>query len=578
MEKKSIVDQPSANIESDTGSDINIIKEQDNAVKEVCSFVETLVIELSRKELYDKIWEVSVTGVAKEFDIPYSQLMKQVKANNIPIPPSGYWTKLSFGKPTMKTPLEDPADLTVSLYKMSKAVLPIQVAENESVSPKTSVLRSTTLKRLTSSADSQNAQNVSVTVEESCNPVETYEKYGQAYNVYNRERLYREVWEKPITEIAKRYNVSDVAIHKVCKSLDIPTPGLGYWAKVRAGKPVKQVPLPLSDKPETKLGMRSELRTQVSKELLGFLSPEDKDIVISVAMQVIIPEENVKMHPKITAHRKRVVEWHKNDRKRGNDQYRRNNDDAPFLADAVSEAALPRVCRIFDALIKALEPLGCSLTDDLSFVVSGEIVHLFVSELKDKINHIPTKDENIRLLEYEENKRKSLWASKPNIRKYDYLYNGKLSFAVANKKSFRDCKSYVVEDCLGDILILLYEASNNARILREELEEEERQRKEEERLREERRENYNLEVERTKALVNEATDYSIACKIRAYILEVEQSDGLSPQQVQWLAWAKKKADWYDPTVKYTDDILGVRKHSDEPEQKKLERAYPSWRF
>jgi hypothetical protein len=25
--------------------------------------VETLVIELSRKELYDKIWEVSVTGV-----------------------------------------------------------------------------------------------------------------------------------------------------------------------------------------------------------------------------------------------------------------------------------------------------------------------------------------------------------------------------------------------------------------------------------------------------------------------------------------------------------------------------------
>ena len=24
----------------------------------------------------------------------------------------------------------------------------------------------------------------------------------------------------------------------------------------------------------------------------------------------------------------------------------------------------------------------------------------------------------------------------------------------------------------------------------------------------------------------------------------------------WLAWAKKKADWYDPLVKSEDDILG----------------------
>ena len=54
-------------------------------------------------------------------------------------------------------------------------------------------------------------------------PPETIEKFGQAYNVYHRETLYQEVWTMPVTEVAKRYKVSDVAIHKVCKSLDIPT-------------------------------------------------------------------------------------------------------------------------------------------------------------------------------------------------------------------------------------------------------------------------------------------------------------------------------------------------------------------
>jgi len=158
---------------------------------------------------------------------------------------------------------------------------------------------------------------------------------------------------------------------------------------------------------------------------------------------------------------------------------------------------LPRVCHIFDALIKALEPLGCFLTDDLCFVVNGETVSLSISESKDKIDHVPTREENIQLLEYEEKKRKHSWASKPNIRKHDHVYNGKISLAVGNEKSFRDCKSYIIEDCLGDILILLYEASNKVRLRREARETEERKREEEERQREARRKRYNLEVERT---------------------------------------------------------------------------------
>jgi len=63
-------------------------------------------------------------------------------------------------------------------------------------------------------------------------------------NVYKREILYEEVWKTPLTEVAKSYGVSDVAIHKICKSMNIPTPPKGYWAKLKYGKEVSKTPLP----------------------------------------------------------------------------------------------------------------------------------------------------------------------------------------------------------------------------------------------------------------------------------------------------------------------------------------------
>lgn len=540
--------------------------------------VESLVTKLSRQELYDKIWDISVAGVAKEFDIPYSQLMKQVKAANIPTPPSGYWTKISFGKPVEKTPLSGPADTTVSLYKTIETIIPREITSASAIPKADKVTQNIMTKKTAQSGEVDEPKAASVSEEHG--PVETYEQYGQTYNVYDREKLYQEVWEKPITEVAKRYKVSDVAIHKVCKSLDIPTPGLGYWAKVKAGKPVQQIPLPHSDKPTTKPGIRTGLepQPQTATELLQFLTPEDKSVVLSVATQIILPDEDARMHTKIIAHRKKVVEWHKESRKQDRYWNRRNKDTVPFLADAISEATLPRVCRIFDALIKAIEPLGGALTDDLKFVVNGETVSLSISESQDKVDHIPTREENIQLLRYEEEKRKHSWASKPNIRKYDYVYNGKISLTVGSEKSFRDCKSYVVEERLGDILVLLYEAAESLRIQREAWEAAERKRKEEERQRDARRERYNLEVERTNALVNEAENFDIACKIRAYISAVEQKDPLTEEEVAWIAWAKQKADWYDPAIKRKDEFLGSRDHSEGDTRKKLEKSYSSWKW
>jgi integrase len=52
---------------------------------------------------------------------------------------------------------------------------------------------------------------------------------------YNREKLYKEVWAEPMTAVAKRYGVSDVALGKACVRLQIPKPPKGHWAKQKAG-------------------------------------------------------------------------------------------------------------------------------------------------------------------------------------------------------------------------------------------------------------------------------------------------------------------------------------------------------
>jgi hypothetical protein len=64
-----------------------------------------------------------------------------------------------------------------------------------------------------------------------------------------RKELYDKVWAQPVHTLAKEYGISDVGLKKICKRRDIPTPGLGYWAKVAHGKRVRRVPLPPA-KPE----------------------------------------------------------------------------------------------------------------------------------------------------------------------------------------------------------------------------------------------------------------------------------------------------------------------------------------
>ena len=45
------------------------------------------VARLTRKQIYDEVWTIAVSGMALKYNIPYSSMRKQIMDAGIPIPP-----------------------------------------------------------------------------------------------------------------------------------------------------------------------------------------------------------------------------------------------------------------------------------------------------------------------------------------------------------------------------------------------------------------------------------------------------------------------------------------------------------
>ena len=60
---------------------------------------------------------------------------------------------------------------------------------------------------------------------------------------FRRDELYRLVWTSPVSEVAARLGVSDVALAKLCRRAAIPIPGRGYWQQTEAGRAIEPAPL-----------------------------------------------------------------------------------------------------------------------------------------------------------------------------------------------------------------------------------------------------------------------------------------------------------------------------------------------
>lgn len=61
---------------------------------------------------------------------------------------------------------------------------------------------------------------------------------------FTRQELYELVWSKPVSDVAKEIGLSDVAVAKRCRQVQVPVPPRGFWARVAAGQTPERTPLP----------------------------------------------------------------------------------------------------------------------------------------------------------------------------------------------------------------------------------------------------------------------------------------------------------------------------------------------
>ena len=423
-----------------------------------------------------------------------------------------------------------------------------------------------------------------------------------------RKQLYDEIWALSVAGVARKYNLNYGKLIAICKAENVPFPSSGYWTRKNMGKDVSNEAVELSGHEEMEISLitndatikrirkakaeivenkqtdiiedakvvveelqqnKAENISKWSGGMLEFLDETERNKVLEVACNLQI-NQNTRLHKTLVQYKKDIADYKSKLREAQNRSYynpRYNKpENEPEFFKEMSDECMPRAIAILDTVFKAIESMGGSINSDLSVKIRGDIVRFRMVESQDQVKHEMTKQEALALVKYNDDIKNHRWASKPQIRKYDKVYNGKLRIVFGERSYIRDTDSEKLEDRLGDILVTLYEKAEENRIARETREEAERKRVEEARRREENRQRKEQEIHLVKELVNKAEDYRIAKEIREYIQAMidSGSEDITPE---WIEWAEKKADWYDPSIATEDEYLGKRQHEKSAEEK-----------
>ncbi|SHK59989.1 hypothetical protein SAMN04488007_3349 [Maribacter aquivivus] len=100
--------------------------------------------------------------------------------------------------------------------------------------------------------------------------------------------LYELVWSKPLKQICKEHELAYTDFKQLCTENKIPLPELGYWTKLRFGKPVSKTALPLE------IDFHKEIDLEVYKKV-----KEN----IKTAPKILYPK---KTHPLVTRAKKEL--------------------------------------------------------------------------------------------------------------------------------------------------------------------------------------------------------------------------------------------------------------------------------
>ena len=65
------------------------------------------LLRITRRELYEKVWQTPMQKLANEFGLSDVGLAKLCRRHQIPVPARGYWARLHVGQEPKRPPLPD---------------------------------------------------------------------------------------------------------------------------------------------------------------------------------------------------------------------------------------------------------------------------------------------------------------------------------------------------------------------------------------------------------------------------------------------------------------------------------------
>lgn len=382
----------------------------------------------------------------------------------------------------------------------------------------------------------------------------------------SREALYAQVWSTPLLKLAESYGVSNVALAKVCRKLNVPVPGRGYWAKVAAGHPVEQRPLPRTAKhqsatirPVRRKPADAEVRRMPTADTLARIGPIDAAPVMRPHPLTVRTRRHFADAERRLARAAKARQAGRSlppgDWPPSEDHGRLQCTVAEGYPLTVSLAALDRALQILDALARALEKQG------FRFLRAEELPRRAASNKYPGLC-VVKDDERLYFRCREGYSRRERTAAelaaaeraREYVTKCEYLPNGRLAIELEGDEYglgaiFRDAGNVRLENELGRIVAAFVEAVPRQRDRRAAREAEERERRLAEHRAWEERERVRKEKEALEALMLEAERSRRFQVLRDYLDQLERTvrlDGeVSPEGQAWLSEMRTLVDRYD---------------------------------
>lgn len=397
-----------------------------------------------------------------------------------------------------------------------------------------------------------------------------------------RKDVYNKIWQSSVKEVAQKYNVDYDDLLKVCHQANVPIPSAQYRIALNNKEDTTKlkIDLPASENKylivKTKkissksLTDKETLDKEFLEQQFNFLHDSIKAQKIAEVLIKASHKNTWRATPEIKAYKESVKKWKEENHSRPRyNNYYYDEKKPPMFIDTLSPKGMKRAYRLLNEIITIFKQIGEQVNDDLTIMIGKDQVEYEIKEDQNKVPHELTAHERKALANYEKEKEKYDFVSRPQIRKYDHPYNGhlRIRFIVCGsyKRYIKDSKQGTLEEQLPAILVAFYKTYLETKQKREEREAWERERKEKEEREKQRQQKIEMEKKQVATLINEAKDYQLANVVRTYIKAIEGND-IGRDKIEWM---QSIANWIDPLISEDNPYLGKRKHG-ESDKKKAE--------